>query len=119
MARFLIVRDPKTCTSTSRGIGFPSSAASITAQRVERDGADSREEQRAVLDGMLFAPEADERFLDNVLRIRRGADKLPGEENEPGRGFSEASFPIFMSGDILHDLFRVFHMETPPPARFV
>jgi hypothetical protein len=101
------------------GIGFTARTASIAAQEIERDGADGSEEERAVLDGMLLAPEADKRFLHDVLGIRGGADKLAREEDQPGRGFGEASFPIFMSADILHDLFTVFAIETPPIASFV
>ena len=68
---------------------------------------------------MLFAPEPDECFLDDVLRVRNGADELAREEDEAGSGFGETGFPIFISGDILHDLFTVFVIETPPTGAFV
>ena len=68
---------------------------------------------------MLFAPETDERFLDDVLRIRDRTDELPGEQDQPGREFGEAGFPIFMSSDIVHDLCRVFHIKTLPVIEFV
>ncbi len=70
-------------------------------------------------DGMLFAPEAHEGFLHDVLRVRERADKLAREKHEPGSGFRETEFPIFISGDILHDLLRVFHIETPLLGIFV
>ena len=37
-----------------------------------------------------------------------GADELAGEKDKPRRQFRETNFPIFMSDDILHDLFTVF-----------
>ena len=57
---------------------------------------------------MLPTPEAHECFLHNVFRIRARLHPLPGEENEPGRELRKTFFPIFMTNDILHDLFTVF-----------
>lgn len=57
---------------------------------------------------MLLAPKADESVLDDVLGIRAGADELAGKQDQPRRKFRETNFPIFMSDDILHDLFTVF-----------
>jgi hypothetical protein len=57
---------------------------------------------------MLFAPEADERVLDDVLGVRGSADKLAGKEDQPRPQLRETNFPIFMSDDILHDLLTVF-----------
>src|SRR4051812_33374500 len=62
---------------------FATRPAPIPPQQVERDGADGREEQGAVLDRMLFAPEADESFLHDVLRVGRRTDPLAREEHEP------------------------------------
>src|SRR4051812_42946864 len=53
---------------------------------------------------MLFAPELDERVLHNVLGIGDRLHELAGKENEAGRGFGKTNLPIFISGDILHDL---------------
>ena len=62
-----------------------------------------------VADAMLLAPETDERVLDDVLRVRDGADELAGEEDKARPQFCETNFPIlFMSCDIFHDLFTVF-----------
>ena len=58
---------------------------------------------------MLFAPELDESFLDNVLGVGELPDELAGEQDEPWPQFRKTDFPIFfMSDDILHDLFTVF-----------
>jgi hypothetical protein len=57
---------------------------------------------------MLLAPETNERVLDDVLGIRAGADKLAGKQDKPRPQLRETNFPIFMSDDILHDLFTVF-----------
>src|SRR3954465_4178140 len=53
---------------------------------------------------MLFAPEFDERVLHDVFGIGDRLDELAGKENEAGRGFGKTNLPIFISGDILHDL---------------
>ena len=55
---------------------------------------------------MLLAPETNERVLDDVLGIRAGADELAGEKDKPRCQFRETNFPIFMSDNILHDLFN-------------
>jgi hypothetical protein len=58
---------------------------------------------------MLFAPEPDESFLDDVLGVCNRADELAGKENEPRPQFRKTDFPIFfMSDDIFHDLLTVF-----------
>ena len=58
---------------------------------------------------MLFAPEADVSFLDDVLGVCNRADKLASEEHEPWAQFRKTDFPIFfMSDDIFHDLLTVF-----------
>ena len=57
---------------------------------------------------MLFAPEADERVLDDVFGVRGSADKLAGKEDEPRAQLRETAFPIFMSDNIFHDLLTVF-----------
>lgn len=46
-------------------------------------------------------------------------NELSREKDEAGRGFRETEFPIFMNGDIFHDLFTVFYIETPPTEAFV
>ena len=57
---------------------------------------------------MLLAPETNKCVLHDVLGVRGGADKLAGEQDKPRCQFRETNFPIFMSDDILHDLFTVF-----------
>src|SRR3984893_16728174 len=41
--------------------------------------------------------------LHHVLSVGRAPDPLPGEQDQPGRKLRKTDFPIFMSGDILHD----------------
>ena len=60
-------------------VRFAARAAGIAPEKIERDRADSGEEQCAILDRMLFAPETNESVLDDVLGIRARADKLAGE----------------------------------------
>ena len=58
---------------------------------------------------MLFSPEPDESFLNDVLGVCDRADKLAGKQDEPRPQFRETDFPtFFMSDDIFHDLFTVF-----------
>jgi hypothetical protein len=57
---------------------------------------------------MLFAPEANKRFLDDVLGVGRSADPLPCEKHQARCMLAKTGFPIFMSDDILHDLCTVF-----------
>jgi hypothetical protein len=35
---------------------------------------------------------------------------LPGEKEQAGSDFRKTTLPILMRGDILHDLFTVFHI---------
>ena len=92
-----------------RSARFAAGAAGIAPKKIERDRPDRGVKERAILDRMLFAPEADERVLDDVLGVRGSADKLAGKENEPRPQLRETNFPIFfMSDDIFHDLLTVF-----------
>ncbi len=100
-------------------IGFTPGAADVAPEEVERRGTDCGKEKRAIGDRMLLAPELNERFLHDILGVRDGANKLARKEDEAGRGFCETDFPIFVCGDILHDLFRVFDVTTPPALIFV
>ena len=87
-------------------IRFAAGAARIAPEKIERDRADSRVEQSAILDRMFLAPEANESVLDDVLGIRQLPNKLAGEQDKPRCQFRETNFPIFMSDNILHDLFN-------------
>jgi hypothetical protein len=60
---------------------------------------------------MIAPPKLDECFLDNVFRVSRRRHPLPGKEQQTRREFKKATFPMFMSGDILHDLFTVFYNQ--------
>jgi hypothetical protein len=57
---------------------------------------------------MLLPPETNESILDDVLGVCDRPDKLAGEQDKPWRKFRETNLPIFINGDILHDLFTVF-----------
>ena len=83
---------------------FTSSASRVPPEQIEGNGADGREKESAVFGRMLFPPETNKCFLDNVLGVRRGADPLPGEKHQAGGVLAKTGFPIFMSDDILHDL---------------
>ena len=101
------------------GLGFAPGAASIAAKKIERDGSDGGEKKSPVFNRMLFAPEADESFLDDVFGISDRTHELPGKENKSRCSFGETNFPIIMSSDIFHDLVTVFAIETPPTDVFV
>src|SRR5205807_2658973 len=92
-----------------RSARFAAGAAGIAPEKIERDRADRGVKERTILDRMLFAPEPDERVLDDVLGVRGSADKLAGKEDKPRPQFRETNFPFFfMSDDIFHDLLTVF-----------
>src|SRR5205814_5136872 len=48
-------------------------------------------------------PATDESLPQHVRGIGRAPHPLAGEQSEPGRELRKTDFPIFMSGDILHD----------------
>ena len=89
-------------------VGFAACTARIAPDEIERDRTDSSEEQSAIVDRMFFAPETNESVLHDVLGVRQLPHELAGEEDKPWRKFRETNFPIFMSDDILQDLFTVF-----------
>jgi hypothetical protein len=60
---------------------------------------------------VFFSPKTDESFLDNVLGISCRSRPLPREQQQPGCELSKANLPIFIGGDILHDLFTVFYNQ--------
>jgi hypothetical protein len=60
---------------------------------------------------MIAPPKLDECFLDNVFRVSNRRHPLPGKEQQARRELKKATFPMFISGDILHDLFTVFYNQ--------
>ena len=58
---------------------------------------------------MLFSPKPNERFLNNVFRIGCRSRPLAREKHQAGRELRKANLPIFIGGDIFHDLFTVFY----------
>src|SRR5438132_8055650 len=78
---------------------------------IASNGTLSRVKQPDVRDVVSFSPETDESFLDNVFRIGRRSRPLPRKQHQAGCELGKASLPIFISGDILHDLFTVFYNQ--------
>ena len=98
---------------------FTSGAPLVASNEIEGSRADGRIKQSAIVDAMIAAPKADKRILNNIFCVCPGAHPLPGKKYQPGRELRKTNFPIFMSGDILHDPFTVFTFETPPTDEFV
>jgi len=103
--------------SAERTIGAASSAA-VTPDEIERGGANSGIEQRSIVDVMIAPPKSNECFLDNVLRVGLRTHPLPREKHQPRSKLRKAGFPIFMRGDIVHDLFTVFYIADAAKSRF-
>jgi hypothetical protein len=99
--------------------GLTASAAFVAADKIESDRTNGGVKQRAVVDLVVSPPKLDERFLDNVFGISRGSCPLPGEKKQTGTDFRKATLPILMAGDVVHDLFTVFILKTPPTGGFV
>src|SRR5216684_679439 len=97
--------------SFRNGRGFSASAPAVAPEKIKSNGANSRVKQAAVRDVVLFSPETDESFLDNVFRIGRRSRPLPRKQQQAGCELGKASLPVFISGDILHDLFTVFYNQ--------
>jgi len=68
---------------------------------------------------VIASPKLDECFLNDVFRVSARPHPLPGEKQQAGCEFRKTTPPIFVSGDILHDLSRSFIFKTPPNADFV
>jgi 5'-deoxynucleotidase YfbR-like HD superfamily hydrolase len=58
---------------------------------------------------MIAPPKPDESILHHIFRVGCRAHPLTRKKDEPRGELRKTNFPIFMAGDILHDLFRVFH----------
>src|SRR5438552_1019397 len=105
--------------SVCEDFDFTSGAPLVASNEIEGCRADGRIEQSAIVDAMIAAPKAHKRILNNIFCICRGAHPLSGKKYQPRRELRKTNFPIFMSGDILHDPFTVFTFETPPTDEFV
>src|SRR5438094_956528 len=82
---------------------FPPRPSVIPPNEIERSRTDGGVKQGAVFNAEIASPEPDKSFLHHVVGISRAPHPLPGEQNQPGRELRKTDFPIFMSGDILHD----------------
>ncbi|HXP34020.1 MAG TPA: hypothetical protein VN827_00570, partial [Chthoniobacterales bacterium] len=91
------------------GSGFAPSAPAVAPEKIEGNGAHRRVKKAAIRDVMLFSPETNESFLDNVLGVSRRSRPLPRKQQQAGCELGKANLPIFIGGDILHDLFTVFY----------
>jgi hypothetical protein len=67
---------------------------------------------------LLDGAKLDECFLDNVFGVGSRPHPLPREEQQARREVRKATFPMFMSGDILHDFFTVFYNQDAAKCRF-
>ena len=93
-------------------------APAIAADKIESNGTHGCVKETAVANVVMPSPKFDERFLNNIFRVSRRARPLPGEKHEAGREFRKASLPIFIGGDILHDLFTVFYNRDAAKSCF-
>jgi hypothetical protein len=91
--------------------GFATRAPAVAPEKIESDRANRRVKKAAVRDVMFFSPKTDESFLDNVFGVGRRSRPLPREQQQAGCELSKANLPIFIGGDILHDLFTVFYNQ--------
>src|SRR5205823_3984075 len=84
---------------------FTASPTAVAAKKIERDGPDRCVKKSTIADVVISSPKLDERFLNNVFGIGRRSCPLPREQHKAGCELTKPSFPIFIGGDILHDLF--------------
>ena len=98
---------------------FASRTTAVTTNEIQCDGPDCRIKQGAIVDVVIAPPKANERFLDDVLRVGPRPHPLPRKKQQTGTKLRKTNFPIFVGGDIIHDLFTVFIVKTPPTADFV
>jgi ketosteroid isomerase-like protein len=75
----------------------------IASNKIERSRAHGGVEQPAIVKGKIAPPEPHESFLHHVFGVGSVGYPLPGKEEKPGSEVRKTDFPIFMSGDILHD----------------
>src|SRR5438874_862124 len=87
----------------TKNFHFPSRSPVIPPNEIEGGGTNGGIKQGAVFDAEIASPESNKSVLYHVLGISWTPDPLPGEQDQPGRELRKTDFPIFMSGDILHD----------------
>src|SRR5437870_10505919 len=87
----------------TKNFHFPSRSPVIPPNEIEGGGTNGGIKQGAVFDAEIASPESNKSVLYHGLGISCTPDPLPGEQDQPGREFRKTDFPIFMSGDILHD----------------
>src|SRR6266699_3564863 len=87
----------------TKNFHFPPRPSVIAPNEIEGGGTNGGMKQGAVFDAEIASPESNKSVLHHVLGIGSAPDPLPGKQDQPGRELRKTDFPIFMSGDILHD----------------
>src|SRR5436305_7591853 len=87
----------------TKNFHFPSRSPVIPPNEIEGGGTDGGTKQWPIFDAKIASPEPNKSVLYHVLGISWTPDPLPGEQDQPGGELRKTDFPIFMSGDILHD----------------
>ena len=87
----------------------------IPPNKIERSRSNCSVKQGAIFDAEIASPEADESILHHILGVRCTSDPLPGEQDQTRCQFRKTDFPIFMSGDILHDPSRSLLLRRRQP----
>jgi len=87
----------------TKNFHFPSRSPVIPPNEIEGGGTNGGMKQSAVFDAEIASPESNKSVLHHVLGIGWAPDPLAGKQDQPGGELRKTDFPIFMSGDILHD----------------
>jgi len=70
------------------------------------------------VDRMAAPPKANECFLNDIFRVGPRPHPLPRKKQQARCERGKTNFPIFMSRDILHDLFTVFYDQDAAKCGF-
>src|SRR5437667_8756470 len=87
----------------TKNFHFPSRSPVIPPNEIEGGGTNGGMKQGAVFDAEIASPESNKSVLHHVLGIGWSPDPLAGKQDQPVGELRKTDFPIFMSGDILHD----------------
>jgi len=67
---------------------------------------------------MIAPPKANKWFLNDIFRVGPRPHPLPRKKQQARRERGKTNFPIFMSRDIVHDLFMVFYDQDAAKCGF-
>ncbi len=70
------------------------------------------------VDRMMAPPKANKWFLNDIFRVGPRPHPLPRKKQQARRERGDTNFPIFMSRDIVHDLFTVFYDQDAAKCGF-